>query len=77
MTHPRQSFVLDNAPEAPDYSQEQYWAALPWTEDAADSTPDGLSNEQAAAEKALRRAVLWIETHRPDLDVVAAEIEWR
>ena len=49
MTHPRQSFVLDNAPEAPDYSQEQYWAALPWTEDAADSTPDGLSNEQAAA----------------------------
>ena len=36
-----------------------------------------VSNEQVAAEKVLRRAVLWIETHRPDLDVVAAEIEWR
>ncbi|HJO33966.1 MAG TPA: DUF503 domain-containing protein [Anaerolineales bacterium] len=36
-----------------------------------------VSNERAAAEKALRRAVLWIEKHRPDLDVVAAEIEWR
>ncbi len=36
-----------------------------------------VSNERAAAEKVLRRAVLWIEKHRPDLDVVAAEIEWR
>ncbi len=36
-----------------------------------------VSNERDAAEKALRRAVQWIEKHRPDLDVVAAEIEWR
>lgn len=36
-----------------------------------------VSNEQAVAEQVLRRAVLWIEKHRPDLDVVAAEIEWR
>ena len=36
-----------------------------------------VSNERAAAEKALRRPVLRIEKHRPDLDVVAAEIEWR
>ena len=35
-----------------------------------------VSNEQAAAEKILRRAVLWTEKHRPDLDVVAVDIEW-
>ena len=36
-----------------------------------------VSNEQAVAEQVLRRAVLWIERNRPDLEVVAAEIEWR
>ena len=36
-----------------------------------------VSNEQAVAEQVLRRAVLWIEKNRPDLEVVAAEIEWR
>ena len=36
-----------------------------------------VSNEQAVAEQVLRRAVLWIEKNRQDLEVVAAEIEWR
>ncbi len=36
-----------------------------------------VSNDQAVVEQVLRRAVLWIEKYRPDIEVIAAEIEWR
>ena len=48
--HPRQPFAAEQVPTAPNYSQDRYWAALPWQTDAADKTPDGLSDEQAEAE---------------------------
>lgn len=48
--HPRQSFSSALVPVAPDYSQDRYWAALPWAKDAADLTPDGLNNNQNKAE---------------------------
>ena len=47
--HPHQAFSSATAPVMPDYSQDRFWAALPWTEDAADLTPDGLANEQKDA----------------------------
>jgi len=47
--HPREPFSAALVPTAPDYSQDRYWAALPWKQDAADKTPDGLTNEQASA----------------------------
>lgn len=47
---PRGAYSPDAAPLAPDYSQDTYWAALPWKEDEADLTPDGLSDRQAEAE---------------------------
>lgn len=47
--HPRQAFTMTMEPTMPDYSQNLSWAALPWTEDAADLTPDGLTNEQENA----------------------------
>ena len=43
---------------------------------SAQITIVAVSNEKSAVEKVLRRAVLWTEKHRPDLDVVAAEIQW-
>lgn len=48
--HPRQPFAAEHVPAAPNYSQDRYWAALPWQNDAADQTPDGLQNAQAQAE---------------------------
>ena len=35
-----------------------------------------VSNEKSVVEKVLRRAILWTEKHRPDLDVVDVEIQW-
>lgn len=46
---PRGAFSGASVPAAPDYSQDRYWAALPWTPDAADLTPNGLRDEQAEA----------------------------
>jgi len=46
---PRQVFAAETVPAAPDYTQDRYWAALPWMEDAADLTPDGLDDRQAEA----------------------------
>jgi hypothetical protein len=43
------TFSRAAAPAAPDYAQEENWAALPMTEDQADLTPDGLTNQQATA----------------------------
>lgn len=42
-------FAVDSVPAPPDYSQDRYWAALPWREDAADETPDGLHDRQQEA----------------------------
>lgn len=42
-------FVQRMVPPAPDYSQSQSWAALPWTDDAADNCPDGLEDRQSEA----------------------------
>ena len=47
---PRGAYSAEAAPLAPDYSQEKYWAALPWRQDEADLTPDGLTDRQAEAE---------------------------
>lgn len=47
---PQGAFRPDLAPAAPDYSQDEHWAALPWTEDPADLTPDGLKDKQAEAQ---------------------------
>lgn len=44
--HPRHAFSSASEPAIPDYNQDRFWAALPWTEDAADLTPDGLTDEQ-------------------------------
>ena len=43
------SFAPNAVPVAPDYSQEASWAALPFTEDAADRTPGTLTDAQAEA----------------------------
>ena len=48
--HPRQPFAAEQVPAAPNYSQDRYWAALPWQTDAADETPDGLNDEQDQAQ---------------------------
>lgn len=37
-------------PPAPDYAQQQFWAALPTKQDEADKTPEGLTDQQATAE---------------------------
>ncbi len=48
--HIQRDFALENAPPAPDYSQDKHWQALPWTEDAADLLPDSqLKDKQAEA----------------------------
>ncbi len=47
--HPHQAFSTSIEPDIPDYSQDQFWAALPWKEDAADLTPDGLTDKQENA----------------------------
>jgi len=46
---PRSAYAPALEPLAPDYSQDQYWAALPWRQDEADLTPDGLTDRQAEA----------------------------
>lgn len=47
--HPKEPFSASLVPTAPNYSQDRYWAALPWRKDAADKTPDGLTDQQASA----------------------------
>lgn len=44
---PHGAYSAGAVPLAPDYSQDQYWAALPWRQDEADLTPDGLTDRQA------------------------------
>lgn len=44
------SYNNDRLPSPPDYSQEQYWSALPTTTDMADVTPPGLQDKQATAD---------------------------
>jgi len=46
---PATTFAETAAPPAPDYSNPQHWAALPDREDAADFTPEGISDGQADA----------------------------
>ena len=46
---PATSFAETPPPPAPDYSNPQHWAALPDREDAADFTPEGISDGQADA----------------------------
>jgi len=46
---PGTSFAETPAPQAPDYSNPQNWAALPGREDNADFTPEGVSDGQAEA----------------------------
>ncbi|RMF04796.1 MAG: DUF3089 domain-containing protein [Bacteroidetes bacterium] len=43
---PHQAFAALDVPAAPDYSQDQFWAALPWTRDSADLTPSGFTDRQ-------------------------------
>lgn len=47
---PATAFAETIAPEAPDYNNPDHWAALPDREDAADFTPDGVSDGQANAD---------------------------
>lgn len=47
--HPKDPFLAIDVTAAPDYSQDRFWAALPWVKDAADLTPDGLTDEQGNA----------------------------
>lgn len=49
-TYPKEPFSAKEVPTAPNYSQDRYWAALPWQDDAADLTPNGLENNQANAQ---------------------------
>jgi len=44
------AFDTTPQPPIPDYSNTYHWAALPWQNDGADLTPNGLSNNQATAE---------------------------
>ncbi|MDX2429278.1 MAG: DUF3089 domain-containing protein, partial [Xanthomonadales bacterium] len=46
---PATTFAETVAPPAPDYSNLEHWAALPDREDAADFTPEGISDGQADA----------------------------
>lgn len=46
---PPGSFAAQTPPDAPDYSQEEAWAAHPDREDNADQTPPGLTDNQADA----------------------------
>lgn len=46
---PATAFAETAVPLAPDYSNPQHWAALPAREDAADFTPEGISDGQADA----------------------------
>lgn len=47
--YPTYSFEEIATPEAPDYSNDEHWAALPTTNDFADETPAGLEEKQATA----------------------------
>lgn len=46
---PKGAYSKDAIPAAPDYSRDEYWAALPWKADAADRCPPGLANLQDSA----------------------------
>ena len=47
---PSTAFAETTPPDAPDYKNPDHWAALPGREDAADFTPQGISDAQASAE---------------------------
>jgi len=47
---PATAFSETPAPAAPDYKNPQHWAALPGRDDAADFTPEGVSDGQASAD---------------------------
>lgn len=46
---PKGVFDLNTAKKAPDYSLEKYWSALPFMQDQADKTPEGLFDNQSTA----------------------------
>ncbi|MCB0568566.1 MAG: DUF3089 domain-containing protein [Phaeodactylibacter sp.] len=46
---PKGAYSAETRPSPPDYSRDEYWAALPWKDDAADRCPDGLRNLQDSA----------------------------
>lgn len=48
-TQPKGGFEPGRVPAAPDYQQDRFWAALPWRDDAADQTPEGLTDRQQTA----------------------------
>ncbi len=47
---PKGSFSTTAQSDAPDYSKEENWSALPWKKDSADETPQGLIDKQDMAE---------------------------
>ena len=47
---PEGAFSVSTAPQAPDYSNDYFWAALPAKKDEADKTPKGLKDRQDQAE---------------------------
>lgn len=49
---PIRPFAFSRMPAPPDYTQEKYWAALPWKKDSADAVPtgSGLKDEQERAQ---------------------------
>ncbi|NBC20760.1 MAG: DUF3089 domain-containing protein [Alphaproteobacteria bacterium] len=46
---PQAGFAETAAPAPPDYAKSADWAALPWREDMADYTPDGVTDRQDEA----------------------------
>jgi len=48
-TKPSGTFSTTTKPMAPDYSQADAWAALPYKTDPADRAPDGLEDQQDSA----------------------------
>ena len=46
---PKKSFQNTKQPKTPDYSDKQYWAALPFKKDGADKTPKGYKDNQKSA----------------------------
>ncbi|MCB0636649.1 MAG: DUF3089 domain-containing protein [Lewinella sp.] len=49
MVNPKGAFTAERVPPVPDYQQDRFWAALPWKDDPADLTPNGLTDQQEAA----------------------------
>ncbi len=49
VTSPKGTFSDQVTNDTPDYSKEENWAALPWREDYANKTPNGLTENQENA----------------------------